>query len=131
MITIDLDSKVSLTDQIILAIRRAIAEGRVVAGDELPTVRQIAADLEVNFNTVARAYRALEASGLVRTFRRRGTRVVATEEADPASGRRNALTNLRSALADARLAGLPRKELERFLGREVDALWLAGSGKEK
>ena len=125
MITIDLDSSVPLTDQIVGALRRIIAEGRVASGEELPTVRQLAEDLGVNFNTVARAYRALEASGLVRSSRGRGTRVVSLVEADAVGANRRAVRQIAAALADARLAGLSRPQIEALLGVEIDSLWCA------
>jgi DNA-binding transcriptional regulator YhcF (GntR family) len=53
----------------------AIDAGRLRAGEPLPTVRRLAADLSLAPNTVARAYRELEQAGLVRTEGRRGTRV--------------------------------------------------------
>ena len=47
-------------------VKHAIASGELKPGDQLPTVRQLAADLRVNFNTIARAYRALEQTGYAR-----------------------------------------------------------------
>ena len=123
MITIDLASSESLIDQIAGAVRTEIAAGRLAPGDELPTVRQLAADLEVNFNTVARAYRALEASGLVRSARGRGTRVAAAVEANIKGARHGARRSLSIALTDARLAGLNRVQIETVLGTEIDLLW--------
>ena len=95
------------------------------SGEELPTVRQLAEDLGVNFNTVARAYRALEASGLVRSSRGRGTRVVSLVEADAVGANRRAVRQIAAALADARLAGLSRPQIEALLGVEIDSLWRA------
>ena len=55
------------------AIRVAIAHGRLKPGDQLPTVRQLAVDLRVNANTVAKVYLALERDGIVQTKRGVGT----------------------------------------------------------
>jgi DNA-binding transcriptional regulator YhcF (GntR family) len=63
--------------QIKAAITHAIATGTLAAGDQLPTIRQLAGDLDVAPNTVARAYRELEEDGLVRQRGRRGTEVSA------------------------------------------------------
>lgn len=52
-----------------------ITRGEIKPGDQLPTVRQLAADLRVNFNTVARAYRLLDDLGLISTQHGRGTYV--------------------------------------------------------
>lgn len=123
MLTIDLESPLPLADQIVRALRRAIAEGRLTVGDELPTVRQLAADLGVNFNTVARGYRSLEASGLVRSMRGRGSWVVAMQESDQGRAVRSTRSSLGAALADARLSGLTRSEVEDLLAAEVEMLW--------
>ena len=59
--------------QIILQVEMAIADGRVNRGDQLPTVRSLAVDLQVNPNTVARAYSELEIRGIVNTQQGTGT----------------------------------------------------------
>jgi len=61
--------------QIAEQIQRRIASGELKPGEQLPTVRQLAATLGVNFNTVARAYRLLDKSGLISTQHGRGTYV--------------------------------------------------------
>ena len=72
MLSVRLDSPVPIGEQILAGIRALIALGTLNPGDELPPVRQLAGDLGVNLNTVARAYRALESDGLVRTAREIG-----------------------------------------------------------
>jgi GntR family transcriptional regulator len=62
--------------QIIEQVKRAVASGDLKAGDQLPTVRQLAADLRVNFNTVARAYRLLDEEGIISTQHGRGTYIL-------------------------------------------------------
>ncbi len=59
--------------QIILQVEMAIADGRLRAGSQLPTVRGLAVDLEINPNTVARAYNELEIRGIVNTQQGTGT----------------------------------------------------------
>jgi len=59
--------------QIVEQIRTWVAEGALKPGDQLPTVRQLATELRVNFNTVARAYRILDEAGLISTQQGRGT----------------------------------------------------------
>jgi GntR family transcriptional regulator len=68
--------------QIISGIKQAIANGELKPGDQLPTVRQLAADLRINFNTVARAYRLLDEEGVISTQHGRGTFIL-----DAPSGR--------------------------------------------
>jgi GntR family transcriptional regulator len=59
--------------QIIDQVRGGMATGALNPGDQLPTVRQLAVDLAINPNTVARAYRELELGGLVETHQGTGT----------------------------------------------------------
>ncbi|HZI66368.1 MAG TPA: GntR family transcriptional regulator [Thermoanaerobaculia bacterium] len=66
MIQIDLDSPRPLEEQIASGLRLALASGTVRPGDELPPIRQLAGDLGVHWNTVARAYRRLGEEGLLR-----------------------------------------------------------------
>src|SRR6516162_5005556 len=54
-------------------VRTGIASGALTAGDQLPTVRQLAVDLAINPNTVMRAYRELELGGLLETHQGTGT----------------------------------------------------------
>ncbi|HXV63811.1 MAG TPA: GntR family transcriptional regulator [Vicinamibacteria bacterium] len=126
MISIDLDSPVPLAEQVRAGVRQAIAHGSVTPGQSLPTVRQLAADLGVNMNTVARAYRLLEADGLVRTVRGRGTLVRSARE-DPDVAQRSLRErigrSIRELVSDARLAGLTRNELESMLREETRVVW--------
>ncbi len=71
--------------QLAKLLAAAIRRGELSAGDRLPPVRQVAAEVGVNFNTIARGYRLLADQGLVETRRGRGTIVVEGQEAaDPA-----------------------------------------------
>lgn len=80
--TVDLTSHNPVYLQIIGQVKRAVANGSLKPGDQLPTVRQMAADLLVNFNTVARAYRLLDEEGVISTQHGRGTYIL-----DPPSAR--------------------------------------------
>jgi GntR family transcriptional regulator len=70
---LDLKSGVPVYRQIVDQVRGAIAAGSLSSGDQLPTVRQLAVDLEINPNTVVRAYRELEYGGLLETHQGTGT----------------------------------------------------------
>jgi GntR family transcriptional regulator len=70
---IDLQSGVPVYRQLIDQVRSGIASGSLTAGDQLPTVRQLAVDLAINPNTVMRAYRELELGGLLETHQGTGT----------------------------------------------------------
>ena len=77
IIEIDVTSKRAPFLQIKLAIMMAIGDGQLEPGDLLPPIRQLAGDLGVANNTVARAYRELEIDGAVGGKGRRGTVVLA------------------------------------------------------
>lgn len=70
---LDLHSGVPVYRQIIDQVRGGIASGSLSVGDQLPTVRQLAVDLSINPNTVARAYRELELGGVLETHQGTGT----------------------------------------------------------
>ncbi len=75
--------------QIVDQLERRIAAGEFEPGDQLPTVRELADELEVNFNTVARAYRMLDETGAISTQQGRGTYVI-----DPANAVRTTLEEI-------------------------------------
>ncbi|MGA7752898.1 MAG: GntR family transcriptional regulator [Candidatus Sulfotelmatobacter sp.] len=70
---LDLHSGVPVYRQLIDQVRGGTASGSLTAGDQLPTVRQLAVDLAINPNTVMRAYRELELGGLLETHQGTGT----------------------------------------------------------
>jgi GntR family transcriptional regulator len=70
---LDLHTGVPVYRQLIDQVRAGIASGTLSAGDQLPTVRQLAVDLAINPNTVMRAYRELELGGLLETHQGTGT----------------------------------------------------------
>jgi GntR family transcriptional regulator len=74
---IDAAHPTPLYHQLERAIRFAIATGKLGLGDQLPTVRQLAVDLRINANTVAKVYTELERTGIVETRRGVGTFVKA------------------------------------------------------
>jgi GntR family transcriptional regulator len=74
---IDAADRTPLHAQLERGIRSAIAAGRLAVGDQLPTVRQLAVDLKVNANTVAKVYAHLERDGVLETRRGVGTFIAA------------------------------------------------------
>jgi GntR family transcriptional regulator len=70
---LDFRSGAPIYEQLVAQLKHMIAAGTLSPGDQLPTVRQVAADLRVNFNTVARAYRILDEAGIISTQHGRGT----------------------------------------------------------
>jgi len=109
--------------QLVRQITHAITSGALRTGARLPTIRQLAADLVINPNTVARAYRELERSGLVSSGTRRGTVV---KNAPPRllleERRRRLHPHLDSVIAEARVLGFSAAELQRELQRRLRAM---------
>jgi GntR family transcriptional regulator len=70
---LDLQSGVPVYRQIIDQVMGGMAAGMLAAGDQLPTVRQVAVDLAINPNTVQRAYREMEIRGVLETQQGTGT----------------------------------------------------------
>ena len=70
---VDWHSHVPIYIQVVERIKHMIATGHLSPGERLPTVRQLAHDLKVNFNTVARAYSLLDDASIISTQQGRGT----------------------------------------------------------
>src|ERR671926_1751191 len=79
LVAIDPRDPTPIYAQLDRALRAAIATGRLQPGDQLPTVRQLAVELRVNANTVARVYAELERDGVLETRRGVGTFVSARQ----------------------------------------------------
>ena len=80
IVTIDSRDRTPIYAQLERALRAAIASGRLAIGDQLPTVRQLAVDLKVNANTVARVYAELERAGVIETRRGVGSFIAVSPE---------------------------------------------------
>ncbi len=74
-IVVDLESSVPLFAQLIAQIKEAVRSNEIAPGEALPSIRQLANDLELDNKTVAKAYRLLERDGIVQSKRYRGTYV--------------------------------------------------------
>jgi DNA-binding transcriptional regulator YhcF (GntR family) len=85
VLAVDHGSSVPPYEQVRAQIAESVRAGRLIPGTRLPTVRQLADDLGLAINTVARAYRELETAGVVETRGRHGTYVAAAEDGDPAA----------------------------------------------
>jgi GntR family transcriptional regulator len=72
-IPVDFESGVPLYMQLVERIKHMVASGQLQPGQQLPTIRQLAADLRINYNTVGRAYMLLDQEGVISTEQGRGT----------------------------------------------------------
>lgn len=75
-IHLDFRSGLPIYIQIMNQIEQKVSGGVIKPGDQLPTVRALASELRVNFNTVARAYRLLDEAGVISTQQGRGTYII-------------------------------------------------------
>ena len=126
MFTLHPNDPTPIYAQLDRSIRAAIAQGKLAVGDRLPTVRQLAVDLRVNANTVAKVYAELERSGVLATQRGVGTFVLASPPSPPspthpkaAAVRRERERQLRPLvdrlLADASAIGVSLPEIVEYL----------------
>ena len=109
---LDLRSGVPVYRQLMDQVRAGMASGALAAGDQLPTVRQLAVDLAINPNTVLRAYRELELGGLLETQQGTGTFITQTKPRRDDVERQRQLSQLVGEfLARAGAAGFTVEEL--------------------
>jgi GntR family transcriptional regulator len=121
---IDTSSSVPIYIQIEERIHSMIAAGQLKPGEQLPTIRELAADIRVNLNTVARAYFELDREGVISTQRGRGTFVSGVPDQKQLEKTRQKLLNsiLESALEEAYRLGYGIGEIKRTF-QEVLAKW--------
>lgn len=119
-LTLDTASGVPIYRQIIDWVKICVAGGTMRAGEQLPTVRQLAVDLNVNYNTVARAYLDLEHQGIVHTLRGKGTFIANREVTEDEVSRNAKLRELVTEfLAKAAEFGLSPSEVFNDLSERI------------
>jgi GntR family transcriptional regulator len=121
MVQIDPRDATPIYAQLERAIRVEIASGKLKPGQQLPTVRQLAVDLRVNANTVAKVYLALEREGIVQTKRGVGTFISDQRQPDmhEAHRERRLRELVDRLLADAASIGFSSRDTSRYLARRV------------
>ena len=122
MIRIDQASRVPIYAQIVEQIKSQIAAGQLTPGDQLPTIRRLATDLRINFNTVVRAYLELESEGLISTKRGRGTFVADSPEEEALAEMRDEKMEMiiATALEELLNLGYSRQEVDRIFRRKLE-----------
>jgi GntR family transcriptional regulator len=129
---VDVDSPVAVYVQIQNQVKFAIASGKIGAGDTLPSIREMSSLLDVNPNTITKAYRDLEMMSLVTT--RRGVGVTVADKAlklCKAQTMAMVKDSLADAVAECVACGLGKGEIRNIVTETIDAgtLPYAGAGK--
>src|SRR5437667_4360986 len=123
-LTIDTTDARPIYQQVADGIKELIARGKLEGGAALPPVRQLAADLGVNLNTIATAYRELEKDGLVVIKHGSGCEVAPRAATDRSHD--ELAQTLRTALTELVLAGLPTKRILKMVIRELQMVGKEG-----
>jgi GntR family transcriptional regulator len=126
---LDFRSHTPIYVQIVERVGHLIATGVLKPGDQLPTVRQMAAELRVNFNTIARAYRMLDESGVISTQQGRGTYVLEPPPPEQAANlRRQAIEGVtRAYLDEASRMGFEPEEVHQTATELIEEWRRSGS----
>lgn len=122
-LTIDTTDPRPIYQQVADGIKELIARGKLAEGASLPPVRQLAADLGVNLNTIATAYRELQKHGLIAI--KHGSGSVVASRTSTERSQDELLRPLRTALTELVLAGLSSSKILSMVARELNA-----AGKE-
>lgn len=121
ILTVDPRSGVPIYLQIIEQVKRSVALGVLQAGEQLPTVKQLAIDLTVNPNTVARAYRELERDSVIETAPGRGS-FVRTDGVEQSTKAATDVARdaIEGALREAKSIGLSRADVRELAQNAID-----------
>ena len=129
-ISIDSESSVPIYIQIEDSIHSLIAAGQLQPGEQLPTIRELAANIRVNLNTVARAYFELDREGVISTQRGRGTFVSGKLDENQIAKKRLKLLGsiIESAVQEAHNLGYSGDEIKKVFQEEIRK-WFSENGK--
>ena len=118
--SIDPAGDVPIYEQIVRQVKLAVADGVLVGGEMVPSVRQLAGDLAINPNTIARAYQQLQNDRVLEPLRGRGL-IVRRDATARCTKARNSLVadGVRRALADALAGGMNGDELREIFEAEL------------
>ncbi|MDE2481321.1 MAG: GntR family transcriptional regulator [bacterium] len=121
VLTVDPRSGVPIYLQVIEQVKRSVALGILAAGEQLPTVKQLALDLTINPNTVAKAYRELERDGVIETSPGRGSFVKSNGVADTtkSAARDVARDAFDAAIREAKSIGLGIADVRTLVAESI------------
>ncbi len=121
--SIDPNNGVAIYEQIVRQVKFAIAQGTLLPGQLLPSVRVLSQKLAINPNTIARAFQQLQADGALESLRGRGLVVCADATEACRTARRSILEErLRAVITEALHGGLTAKEIRRLVLSQIDEL---------
>jgi GntR family transcriptional regulator len=128
VLTVDPRSGVPIYLQVIEQIKRSVALGILGSGEQLPTVKQLALDLTINPNTVAKAYRELERDGVIETSPGRGSFVKSNGVADTTKAAANDVARdaIDAAVREAKSIGLAADDIRKLANASVDRWFREG-----
>ena len=120
-ITINLESGVPIYMQLVDRIKQMVVSGQLQPGQQLPTIRQLATDLRINYNTVGRAYLILDQEGVISTQQGRGTYIASRlGEGQVQKLRMGKLRSMfRQVIREAQVLGYSRQEIEQIVEEEL------------
>ena len=130
--TVDPHSGVPIYLQLIAVVKRSVALGVLVPGEQLPTVKQLATTLTVNPNTVARSYRELERDGVIETSPGRGSFVRSNGSGSVSNKAVSdvAAAAIDGAVREAKSIGLARADVAQLIDQVLDRWYPASDGRE-
>ncbi len=121
VLTVDPRSGVPIYLQVIEQVKRSVALGILASGEQLPTVKQLALDLTINPNTVAKAYRELERDGVIETSPGRGSFVKSNGSTDTTKAASDVARGaIEAAVREAKSIGLTADEIRSLTNAAVD-----------
>jgi GntR family transcriptional regulator len=126
-IQVDFESGVPIYMQLVDRIKQMVASGQLQPGQQLPTMRQLAADLRINYNTVGRAYALLDQEGVISTQQGRGTYIATrlTEEQLRRMRLDKLCSMVKQVLQEALVLGYSPQEIEDVVEEQLTAAVLA------
>lgn len=120
LVHVDAHNGLAVYDQIVRQLKFAVADGAVRAGELVPSVRELARELAINPNTVARAYRQLQGDGVLEPVRGTGLSVTAAARRHCQAERFKLIrARLRLVLEEALQSGLDVSNVESLMGDEL------------
>lgn len=126
-VVIDVDSSTPLFAQLVQQVKQAVQSDQIAAGDPLPSIRQLANDLELNNKTVAKAYRVLERDSVIQTKGYRGTFIHPEAKANSSIDlEQTVMTQLDHVISSLRKSGVTDSEIRIAFGNVMNNRTIKG-----